>query len=271
MGDPIVGHLARGSANTESMSGLIVSSTEGVARLVFDRPNVLNALSPSVLDALVDACAEIARNDAIRVVRIEGAGGSFSAGADLPAFLSKLGGGDARSVADLGRQATDALAELPQITIAGIRGHCVGGGLVLAAACDIRVAADDARFMIPELDAGIPLAWGGMSWLVRLVGETLAADLVLSCRPFGAEEALQAGFLSRVLRPDQLEGELQSLEQGIAAKASNVLRVTKRQLLEIRDGRFDARKDADALLGALDDPESREQGMAYVAKRIRGA
>lgn len=251
------------------MSGLTVSSGDRVARIVFDRPDVLNALSPSLLDSLVDACAAIAKNDEIRVVRFEGAGGSFSAGADLPAFLSRLGSAEARSVADLGRRATNAVADLPQITIAGIRGHCVGGGLVLAAACDIRVAADDARFLIPELDAGIPLAWGGMAWLVRLVGETLAADLVLSCRPFDAEEALQAGFVSRALRPDALEEELRSLEQAIAAKARNVLRVTKRQLREIRDGTFDARKDADALLGALDDPESRQQGMAYVAKRIR--
>jgi enoyl-CoA hydratase/carnithine racemase len=169
----------------------------------------------------------------------------------------------------LGRRATNAIAELPQITIAGIRGHCVGGGLVLAAACDVRIAANDARFMIPELDAGIPLGWGGMAWVVRLVGESLAADLVLSCRPFGADEALQAGLISRVLPPGQLEDELRSFERSVVAKATKVLRVTKRQLLEIRSGTFDARSDAEALLEALKDPESMQQGMQYVAKRLR--
>lgn len=251
------------------MPGLTVSSAEGVARVVFDRPDVLNALSPNMLNDLIDVCERVARDERIKVVRFEGARESFSSGADLPAFLALLNGADAHSVADLGRRATNAVAELPQITIAGIRGHCVGGGLVLAAACDIRIAADDARFMIPELDAGIPLGWGGMEWVVRLVGETLAADLVLSCRSFGADEGLQAGLLSRVVAPDQLEEELQSLEQSIAAKATHVLRVTKAQLLAIREGTFDARGDADALLGALKDPESMQQGMAYVAKRIQ--
>jgi enoyl-CoA hydratase/carnithine racemase len=251
------------------MSGLTVSSADGVARVVFDRPRVLNALTPALLSELIDACAEMTGDEGIKVVRFEGAGDTFSAGADLPEFLALLSGSNAHSIADLGRRATNAIAELPQITIAGIRGHCIGGGLVLAGACDIRIAAEDARFMIPELDAGIPLGWGGMEWVVRLVGETLAADLVLSGRAFGADEALQGGLLSRVVPPQRLDRELRSLEQSIAAKATNVLRVTKRQLLGIRDGTYDARHDADALLEALEDPESMRQGMQYITKRIR--
>lgn len=251
------------------MSGLNTSSADGIARVVFDRASVLNALSPAVLDALVAACGDIARDESIKVVRFEGAGSSFSAGADLPAFLSALGSDDPQRIADLGRIATNAIAELPQITIAGIHGNCVGGGLVLAAACDIRIASDDARFLIPELEAGIPLAWGGMSWLVRLVGETLAADLVLSCRAFGAEEALQGGFVSRVVDAERLQEEVAELAASVAAKSSYVLRVTKRQLLELRSGTFDAREDARAMLGAQNDPESLRQGMAYVRSRIR--
>ncbi len=251
------------------MSGLAVSSAGGLARVIFDRPEVLNALSPSLLSDLVEACATIAGDDTIKVVRFEGAGKAFSAGADIPAFFAALNESDARGIADLGREATNAIAKLPQIAIAGIHGHCVGGGMVLAAACDLRIAADDARFMIPELDVGIPLAWGGMEWVVRLVGETLAADLVLSCRPFGAEEALQAGFISRIIPRDQLQDELAALAAGVAAKSRYVLRVTKQQLQGIRRATFDARNDADALLGALEDPESAQQGMRYVAKRIR--
>jgi enoyl-CoA hydratase/carnithine racemase len=222
-----------------------------------------------MLSELVEACAAIASDDTIKVVRFEGAGKSFSAGADLPAFLTAFHGSDPRGTADLGRRATNAIAELPQITIAGIHGHCVGGGMVLAAACDIRIGADDARFMIPELDAGIPLAWGGMDWVVRLVGETLAADLVLSCRPFGAEEALHAGLISRVVPRDELQDELAALAQSVAAKSRYVLRVTKQQLVGIRAATFDARSDADALLGALEDPESMQQGTRYIGKRIR--
>ena len=251
------------------MSGLTVSTRGAVGKVVFDRPRVLNALTPAVLRDLIDACGRISRDESIKVVRFEGAGSSFSAGADLPAFLAELNGSEPHDVADLGRRATDAVAALPQITIAGIRGNCVGAGVVLAAACDLRIAAGDARFSIPELDAGIPLAWGGMAHMVRLVGETRAADLVLSCRPFGAEEALQAGFISRVVPPDDLQASLEALEKALASKAKYVLRATKRQMLEIRGGTFDARHDAEALLGALKDPESMEQGMRYVAARIQ--
>jgi enoyl-CoA hydratase/carnithine racemase len=180
-----------------------------------------------------------------------------------------MAGPDARDTADLGRRATNAVAGLPQITIAGIRGHCVGGALVLAGACDIRVAADDARFAIPELDAGIPLAWGGMEHLIRLVGETLAADLVLSCRPFWADEALRAGLVSRIVPVDRLEDELAALTAAIARKPLSVLRTTKQQLIAIREGTFDPHEDADSLLATLKDPEAVEIGQRYIASRIR--
>lgn len=253
------------------MSGLTVSVEREIARIAFDRPDALNALTPDSLNALIQACAEIEKDGSIRVVRVEGVGKCFSAGADLPTFLARMNGPEAASVADLGRRACTAIADLPQITIAGIHGHCVGGGVALASACDVRVASDDARFKIPELDAGIPLAWGGTYRLVQLIGETLTADLVLSCRTFGADEALRAGFVSRVVAAGSLQDELSSLAAGIAAKAKNTLRATKKQLLEIRAGTFDARDDADALLSALRDPEALQQGMQYVATRISKA
>ena len=251
------------------MSGLNVSRGEQVARVVFDRPRTLNALSPRLLGDLIETCADLQKSDSVRVVVFQGAGECFSAGADLPAFLTLLTGADAHEAADLGRRATNAIAELPQITIAAIRGHCVGGGLVLAGACDIRVAADDARFMIPELDAGIPLGWGGMEHLIRLVGETLAADLVLSCRPFGPDEALRGGLISRIVSVDRLEEEVATLVAAITRKAMSVLRATKRQLIAIRAGTFDAREDAAALLSALKDPEAQTVGQQYLKKRLQ--
>lgn len=251
------------------MAGLKTTRTDGIARIVFDRPSVLNALSPELLRDLIEACAHLAKDDEVRVVVFEGTGGSFSAGADLPAFLAALATEDPLTIADLGRQATEAVANLPQITLAGISGHCVGGGLVLAGACDIRVAADDARFSIPELDAGIPLAWGGLAHLVRLVGETVAADLVLSCRRFGADEALRWGLVSRVAPVAELERQLGALASSIARKPSLVLRTTKKQLKAVRSGELNARSDAQALLSALNDPESLEVGRRYMAEHIR--
>jgi len=251
------------------MSGLNVTHAEGITRVVLDRPRVLNALTPDLLTELIKLCGDLTGRDSARVVVFEGAGNCFSAGADLPAFFPLLGGPDARSTADLGRRATNAIAELPQITIAAVRGHCVGGGLVLAGACDIRIASDDARFAIPELDAGIPLGWGGMAHLIRLVGSTLAADLVLSCRTFGPDEALQGGLISRIVPVEALDEAISELALAIARKPSTVLRITKRQLTEIRAGEFDPGKDADALLTALKDPEVLDAGRRYVETRLR--
>ena len=108
-----------------------------------------------------------------------------------------------------------------------------------------------------------------MEHLIRLLGETLAADLVLSCRPFGAVEALRAGLISRVEPADRLDNELAELTTAIARKPLSVLRTTKQQLIAVRAGTFDAHGDADALLAALKDPEAQEVGRQYIATRIR--
>lgn len=252
------------------MSGLNVSIEGAVARVVFDRPKALNALSPSTLSELIGVCDDLGKNDAVKVVAFTGAGDCFSAGADLPAFLPFLSGPDAHATADLGRRTTNAVAELPKITVAAVRGHCIGGGLVLAGACDIRIAGDDVRFMIPELDAGIPLGWGAMEHLIRLVGETLATDLVLTCRPLGAEEALRAGLVSRVVPADRLDAELEALLDAVVRKPEIVLRITKQQILAIRDDSFDPREDANAMLSSLRDPEAMKVGVEYISSRIRG-
>lgn len=250
------------------MAELKTSLAGGVARLILDRPRVLNALSPSLLRELIELCADLAGTDQAKVLVVEGAGTCFSAGADLPAFVPLLEGPDARATADLGRRAADAIAGLPQITVAAIHGHCVGGALVLAGACDIRIAADDARFVIPELDAGIPLAWGGMERLARLVGETVGADWVLSGRPFGPDEALRAGFISRIVPAGRLQSDIDALAAAISRKPRSVLRKTKEQLLAIRAGTFDAREDAEALLSSLRDPEALEVGRAYLSAHL---
>lgn len=252
------------------MSDLSLTITDGAAHLVFDRPRVLNALSPSMLLRLIDLCADLATDERARVVVLEGAGGCFSAGADLPAFLQALHGPNAHALADLGRRATEAIAGLPQITIAAIQSHCIGGGLVLAGACDLRLAAQNARFVIPELDAGIPLGWGGLAHLVRLVGETVAADWVVSCRPFNADEALRAGLVSRVVPTAELQREVDGLAAAIARRPLPVLQTTKQQLVAIRSGTFDATEDARALLEALQDPEALQAGRDYLAKRLAG-
>ena len=250
------------------MPDLDLSVDRNIARLRLNRPEVLNALSPALLASIVSSCEDLGKRDDIHVVVLEGAGRGFCAGADLPAFDKNLQSGSHES-ADLGRRAADAIAELPQITIAAVHGHCVGGAIVLAASCDLRIAADNCRFSIPEVDAGIPLAWGGMGHLFRLIGETRAVELVLSCRPFDADEAARAGFLSSVVPAIRFETEVAAFAGHIASKPAAVLRLVKQQIIALHNGSFDPRSDADALLTAYHDPVARAMGNQYVSKRIR--
>jgi enoyl-CoA hydratase/carnithine racemase len=198
---------------------------------------------------------------------LDGSGKHFCAGADLPQF-TKCMESDPHGTADLGRRAAEALAAIPQITIAAIKGYCIGGALVLSAACDMRIAADNSRFSIPELDAGIPLSWGGMAQVVRLLGETMANDLVLTCRPFDADDALRAGFISRIVAADGFDEAVMALAETVAAKPRIALRQTKRKLTDIRAGTFDARNDANEMIAAMADPEAKSIGQKYIRKNI---
>ncbi len=249
------------------MSDINLSIAGGIARLQLNRPQVFNALSPDLLQELILHCDELATDEATRVVVLEGAGKHFCAGADLPRFTKSMES-DPQGTADLGRRAAEALATLPQITIATIKGYCIGGALVLSAACDLRIAADNSRFSIPELDAGIPLSWGGMAYVVRLVGESLANDLVLTCRPFDANDALRAGFISRIVSLDNFTTEVSALAENVARKPRIVLRQTKRKLQDIRSGTFDARDDAAEMIAAMADSEATSIGQEYIRKNI---
>ena len=249
------------------MPDLNLSVKDGIARLQLNRPAVLNALSPDLLQKLIGRCDELARDDVTKVVVLEGSGKHFCAGADLPQFTKRMQT-DPHGTADLGRRAAEALAAIPQITIAAIKGYCIGGALVLSAACDLRIAADNSRFSIPELDAGIPLSWGGMAHVVRLVGESLANDLILTCRRFDADDALRAGFISRIVAAGEFEEEVTALAESVAAKPRIVLRQTKRKLTDIRAGTFDARDDAAEMIAAMADPEAMSIGQEYIRKNI---
>lgn len=248
------------------MESICIDREGPAARLRIDRASSLNAVSPTMLASLTEACEGLAGDDSVSVVTLEGEGGSFCAGADLPAFERALVTSP-QETSEVGLRASEALAGLPQITIASVRGHCIGAGVVLAAACDIRIAADDSRFWIPELDAGIPFGWGGWAHLIRLVGESVATDMVLTARPLGASEALTAGLVSRVVPTAELESEMDRVIDAVARKPSLVLRMSKSQLLAVRAGSFDPRDDSRALLEAIQDEETGAVLRAY-AKRL---
>ena len=244
-----------------------------IARLTLNRPDRLNALSRQLLGELVDVCRWLDGERQVKVAVVRGAGRAFSAGFDLEDFATPVAGANPRDSADLGRLATDALTDTRPLTIAALHGHCVGGGVVLAAACDLRVAAEGTRFSIPEVDLGIPLAWGGVPRLVRELGPAVTKELVLTCRPFDASEALALRFLNRVVPLDDLDAEVDALAASLAGKPAFSLRTTKQQVNAVMEEIGSTRRnaaDADILAAAMADDESRAVGREYLARRRSG-
>lgn len=233
--------------------------------ITLNRPGKLNPLGTETLDELAAAAGWFDARPEIKVVVVAGAGRAFSAGADLAAFAGP--NGPTRQAADAGRRMADAVEAMTAVTVARLHGHCVGGAVVLAAACDLRVAAETTRFSIPEVDLGIPLAWGGIPRLVREIGPALTKELVMTCRPFGAAEAQAAGFVNRVVSETALGDETERLVAELVAKSRLTLSSTKRHINAVTEGMVATARsfgDADALLTALHDPESRAAAAAYL-------
>ena len=249
--------------------------------ITLDRPDKLNPLGTVTLTELAEAARFFDTRLEVKVVVVSGRGRAFSAGADLAAFAAdppadgtgapSASGGIAasREGADAGRRMAEAIEAMRAVTVARLHGHVIGGGVVLASACDLRVAAGDTRFSIPEVDLGIPLAWGGIPRLIREIGPALTKELVMTCRPFGAEEAQRAGFVNRVVPADQLDQAVEELVGHLLTKSVLTLSATKAHVNAITEamvGSARAWNDADSLVTALRDPESRAAGAAYLAR-----
>ena len=247
---------------------LRVESDGAVGRLTLTRPARLNALSLQALRELATAAGWFDEQPDVKVVVVGGEGRAFSAGFDLDDFA----GAGTRDSGDLGRRMAEAVTDMRALTIAAVQGHCVGGGVVLAAACDLRVAAADAVFSIPEVDLGIPLAWGGIPRLVRELGPAVTKELVLTCRPFSAGEARALRFVNRVVAPERLHEEVDVLAAALATKSALTLDVTKRHVNAVTAQMATTGMsfvDTDALQSALHDPESRAVAARYLEQRRR--
>jgi enoyl-CoA hydratase/3-hydroxypropionyl-coenzyme A dehydratase len=250
----------------------IAVDTKGpIGQIRLNRPEKLNPLSTATLQELAQAARLFDEHRDVKIVVVRGEGRAFSAGADLSSFAERQSLSP-RDAGDVGREMADALESMRALSIAAIRGWCVGGGLVVAAACDLRVASDTARFSIPEVDLGIPLAWGGIPRLVREIGPALTKELVLTCRSFDAEEARAAGFLNRVVPDDELDASVDALAESLAQKAALTIFATKRHVNAVTDqmvGTMRSWSDADGLANALQDPECADARRAYLEARRR--
>jgi len=251
---------------------LTAEVTDRIGRLTLTQPDKLNPLGTVPLAEIAQAAAWFDTTDAVVVV-VTGQGRAFSSGFDLREFAGSVPDGvSAREQAGLGRLMAEAMDRMSALSIAAIKGPCIGGGVVLAGVCDLRIAADDTHFAIPEVDLGIPLAWGGIPRLVREIGPAMTRELVLTCRPFDAEEARSIGFVNRVVPRADLDTAVNELATSIANKAPSVVRATKRQVnvaLENVATTVGAWSDADLLGAAMADPEAREAARRYLSSKSR--
>ncbi|HEY2213850.1 MAG TPA: enoyl-CoA hydratase/isomerase family protein [Acidimicrobiales bacterium] len=213
------------------MTGLDVSHDGPVTRLTLSRPKQLNALNDDVRRGLAEALTELEDRPDIRVVILDGAGGHFSAGADLKTgAYEDLGGADwatRRHRTGSWQRLLDQLGRIPQVTVARLQGHVIGGAALLAVACDLRVAADNVVVRIPELAIGIPLTWAGIPLLVREIGLPLTRDWVMTCRPVRSDELLRSGFAQRVVPTPQLDDEIATLLSQLLAIPPGPLAMTR--------------------------------------------
>jgi len=249
-----------------------------LGRLTLNRPERLNAIGATMLRELAEAARWFDTHRDLRVVIVSGAGRAFSAGADLkdsPAAAATASSGGSwlarREAGQLGLRAADALENMHAVTIAQVHGYAVGGGLVLAAVCDLRVAAEDALFFIPEIELGIPLAWGGIPRLVREIGPALTKELVMTCRRFSPAEAKAVGFLNRVVPASRLQHEVEELAQQLISMPSVPIAITKEHVNSVVRAMgtgTTAFSDGDVLMGSFGEEESRAAATKYREKAL---
>jgi len=241
----------------------------GVARVHIRNPAKLNALSVAMWQQLRAAFEQLqSAADATRVVLIAGEGGHFAAGGDIEEFPS-FRFDEARlrrfHEADVA-PALRALLDCDIPVVAQIEGPCIGGGLEIAACCDLRICGRGSRFGIPIARLGFPLAPSEAEIVARVLGLPLLRELLLEARLLGADEALARGIVNRVVADEAVAAEAQASAARIAALSPLAQRINKRTLRQLAAGGPSAAQRHEHFAYA-DSPEHREGLAAFVEKR----
>ena len=221
------------------MSGAIkIERSAQVATVVIDNVVKRNALSQAMWIAVGDAILSLSTEADLRCIVLRGAGDvAFASGADIEEFESIRSTKEkAIAFARHGHRAMHALRDCPVPTLAAIRGACVGGGLELAAFCDMRIASTDSRFGIPISRLGGTLAFAELEGLVRLAGPTVALELLLEGRLLDAQEAFAKGLVNRLVGPERFDEEIAKAANRIAGGAPLSARWHKKFVVKLRSG-----------------------------------
>jgi enoyl-CoA hydratase len=197
--------------------------------MIFNNPERRNAVSLDMWEAIPGIMKDFTDDPAVRVIVLAGAGDkAFISGADISQFEKQRS--SAESVAHYDKVSADASAMIhasPKPTIAMIRGFCLGGGLNTAMRCDLRIAAEDARFSIPAAKLGLGYGYPGAKILVDLVGPAYAKEIFFTARQFDAQEAWRMGLVNKVVPVAELESTVRSYTDAIGANAPLTIRTAK--------------------------------------------
>ena len=213
-------------------SGIRLAIEHPIATITIDRSQKLNALTPAMLQELEGALAQIEADEAVRVVVLTGAGErAFCAGADVDAWSALAPIDMWRTWVRAGHRAMDRLEGLRQPTIAAVNGIAYGGGLELALACDLRIAADTVKVAAPEVGIGTIPGWGMTTRLAVVAGPARAKQMILTGEPVDARRAEAWGILSEVVPAAELQDAVRRTAERIAAQAPVAVQVAK-QLID---------------------------------------
>jgi len=253
---------------------LLEALKDGVAVLTLNRPDRLNAMSPSMLDALLEALPRLAADPEVGVVVLTGAGRAFCSGGDVKAMAEgrEFGGTTLEDKAQALRSRMEVsrwLHEMPKPTIAMVRGAAAGAGMSLALACDLRVAGDTARFATAFARVGYAGDFGGSWFLTQLVGTGKARELYFTTDIVDAREARELGMVNRVVPDARLEEETLALAARLARGPRIAYRYMKRNFNAAESGTLKDLLDLEAWhhtrCGLTED--HREAAKAFVEKR----
>ena len=240
--------------------------SDSVASIVFDRPEARNAMTWAMYDELQKAVATIKNQPSVRAALLRGAGGWFVAGTDITQFAAFDGakaGLDYEARIESGIAAIEAL---PVPTIAVVEGPAMGGGLMIATACDLRIATPDARFGAPiARTVGNCLSLANMARLAAAFGDSRARRLLLLAETLEAEEALACGFLTEIVEPEALGQRALALASKLSGHAPITMRASKEALRRLRVSRLS--DDSDLIAAVYGSRDFAEGVVAFGAKR----
>jgi enoyl-CoA hydratase len=248
---------------------VLVERRDGVATLRLNRPTALNALDPDTLRALAGALDAVDADAAVRAVVIGGSGAkAFCAGADIAA-MAAMTPEEGRAYAQLGHDVMARVDDCRVPVVAAVHGVALGGGLELALACDLVVAADRARVGLPEITLGLVPGFGGTQRLARRIGLARARELIYLGTMVGAADAVRLGIVDRVVPGERLHEEAAALAAELAARAPVALREAKRATRAAVETTLDAglRLEVDAFATVFATADRVEGLRAFLAKR----